>query len=76
MTDTPSPDESPAITLDETVIEPSVTIDGVQVQNLTVAAARERLNRQIAQVRSSVAIMVTYEEHYITLHADDLGLAF
>lgn len=76
VTDAPHPDESPETTLDAAVIGPSVTINGVQVQNLTVAEARSRLSNTIAQARASVAIMVTYEEHYITLHADDLGLDF
>ena len=76
VTDTPKPGESPAVTLDETVIVPSVTIDGVQVQNLTVAEARSRLNDAIARTKESVAITVTYETYSITLHADELGLDF
>ncbi len=77
VSDTPKPGETPAAaTLDETVIGSDVTIDGVQVQNLTVAEARRKLNDSIARTRNSVAIMVTYEEHYITLHADDIGLDF
>ncbi len=76
VTDTAAPGTSPAATLDEAVIAPSVTIDGVNVQNLTVAEARSRLNDAIARTKQSVAITVTYEEHYITLSANDLGLDF
>ena len=73
---TPNPGSPSASTLDETVIESNVTINGVPVQNLTVADARKRLSDSVANTRASVAITVTYEEHYIILHADDLGLDF
>ena len=73
---TPEPEGTPAATLDETVIVPNTTIDGVSVQNLTVAEARSKLNESVARTRASVSIMVTYEEHYITLSADELGLDF
>ncbi len=78
VTDDPgTPSETPsAATLDETVIVPSVTIDGTQVQNLTVAQARTRLSEQVKRTRDAVAITVSYDEHALTLHADDLGLDF
>ena len=76
VTDTPKPGETPAVTLDETVIAPSVTINGVQVQNLTVAEARRKVGDAIAATRSAVALSVSYEEYGLTLHADDLGLDF
>ena len=72
----PQPGASSPSTPDETVIASNVTINGISVQNLTVSEARTRLNDAIARTRASVAITVTYEEHYITLHADDLGLDF
>lgn len=74
---TAAPDTTAApAELNDAVITPNVTIDGVSVQNLTVAEARQKLESTVAQHSSAVAITVSYEDYSLTLRADDLGLDY
>lgn len=69
-THTPKPEQ------DDTLISANATIDGVLVQNLTVAEARTRVTQKLEQEKASVRITVAYNEYETALTADDLGLSY
>lgn len=71
------PVETPAPVTDGTVIAHDAVIEGVQVRDLTVAAARDRVKAAMQEKRDLFDITVSYESYDpLTLTADMIGLSY
>ena len=84
-TDKPDPDASPdpssiettVPVTDSTVIENSVTVDGVPLRGLTIREARTRLVQKLEEKMNSLDITVAYESYEpLQLTAETIGLSY
>ena len=76
-TPTPAALESPAPLNENTVIAHRAVIEGVNVQDLTVSEARERIEAALEAKKESLDITVAYQTYEpLTLTADTIGLDF
>ena len=74
---TPDALETPVPVTDETVISHDAVIEGVQLRDLTVGSARERVKTALAAKRDSFDITVSYESYEpLSLNADTIGLGY
>ena len=72
----PSPSAAPAVS-DDTVIERSVSVEGVSLRNLTVGDARGKILQALENKLDSVDITVAYEDYDpLILTADTIGLSY
>jgi vancomycin resistance protein YoaR len=71
------PVETPAPVTDATVITHDAVIEGVQLRDLTVAEARERVRAEMQNKREQFDITVSYESYDpLMLNADTIGLTY
>lgn len=71
------PIETPVPITDATVITHDAVIEGVQLRDLTVAEARERVRAEMQNKREQFDITVSYESYDpLMLNADTIGLTY
>ena len=73
---TPVPTATPEPITDASVIAANASINGVAVQGMTVAQARDAAKAGIAAQMQSVGITVAYDQYSMVLTADKLGMAY
>ena len=76
-TEQPGALETPVPITDETVISHDAVIEGVQVRDLTVYSARERVQSVLEEKREAFDITISYESYEpLSLTADTIGLRY